>query len=213
MFHKSPRVLISRIVALFLAIATIALVTAQLQELRAQKTKFGRIVNVVVARRDVPAGSVVTPSDLRTEKFHEQTLPEGALRSTKELINRVVVSPMLEGQVVVDRALADADRSSLNAITPTGFRTLRVPLGTSVEPEPGDRVDLIVSFDPQVVGEGFDPAFTVARAALVISVDRNRDEPGITLRVTEDEVPKVAFAITRGTVSVVVAPPEATDNN
>jgi Flp pilus assembly protein CpaB len=79
---------------------------------------------------------------------------------------------------------------------PTGPGTLAV--------RPGDRVDVLATFDPLVAPAGEDPTTTVARAATVVGV-RPR---AVTVAVTADEAPRVAFALSQATISLALTPPD-----
>ncbi len=66
---------------------------------------------------------------------------------------------------------------------------------------PGDRVDVLATFD-STEGET-EPTFPVAMGALVVDVA----EEAVTVAVTPEEAPRVAFATARGTVTLALASP------
>ena len=85
-----------------------------------------------------------------------------------------------------------------------GSRALAVPTGPGALPlHPGDRVDVLATFDPLVAPAGEDPTVAVARAATVVGVRRQ----GVTVAVSEREAPRVAFALSQATIALALAPP------
>ena len=111
---------------------------------------------------------------------------------------QVVSQAVLAGEPVVEARLG-GDR-----LVPPGSRALALPTGPgALGVRPGDRVDLLATFDPLVAPAGEDPTVTVARAATVVAV-RTRS---ITVAVTAAEAPRVAFALSQATITLALTPP------
>ncbi len=102
---------------------------------------------------------------------------------------------------------------------PTPARTIRTPRPAAdsravrvVAPvarvRPGDRVDLLVTLDPDRY-PGSEPTRAVGEAFAVLAVDRDDADPtarGVTLAVPRALVARVAFATTAGTLTLAVVP-------
>lgn len=85
-----------------------------------------------------------------------------------------------------------------------GSRALAVPTGPgALALRPGDRVDVLATFDPLVAPRGEDPTATVARGATVVAVRGQ----GVTVAVSAVEAPRVAFALSQATIALALAPP------
>jgi hypothetical protein len=78
-----------------------------------------------------------------------------------------------------------------------------VPVDPGALPvEPGDVVDVLATFDPDLA-DGADPTVAVARGAVVVGV---QDE-GVVVAVTPSQAPRVAFAVASGAVALAVVGP------
>lgn len=171
-------------------------VDGSLSRAEADARRFGPPVDIVVARVDLAAGAVAGPATVELRPWPESLVPAGTLRQVPD--DRVVTQAVLAGEPVV------AARVGAGALVPAGSRALALPTGPgALGVRAGDRVDLLATFDPLVAPEGEDPTVTVARAATVVSV-RARS---ITVAVTEDEAPRVAFALSQATITLALTPP------
>lgn len=203
------------IAAFAVAVGTARVVGGDLATLHRQAHDLGPAESVVVARRDLALGTVVTTRDLRVVTMRTHDAPASALHSTDSATGRVVVVPLLAGGALLARALAPADRTGLDAVVPAGDRAVHVSIADGFRPPTGSVVDVLAAFDPSAVTvDGADgTAVTVARAARVLSVDDDARSDGttgvgVTLLVTEEEARTVAFAATNADLSLALAPPE-----
>ncbi len=173
------------------------LVEGGLDQAQADARRFGSPVDVVVARVDLEPGSVVGPRSAEVVPWPSTLVPEGALRQVPEGL--VVTQPVLAGEPLVERRVGEG------GLVPSGSRALALPTGPgALGVRPGDRVDVLATFDPLIAPEGEDPTVTVARAATVVSV-RAR---AVTVAVSEAEAPRVAFALSQATITLALTPPD-----
>ncbi|MGZ4688637.1 MAG: RcpC/CpaB family pilus assembly protein [Acidimicrobiia bacterium] len=165
-------------------------------------------VAVYAAARDLPADHVLIAGDLRPTRIHvSDDVLASLVPATADRLpaRRVLRFPLTEG------ALLPA--ATLRAHASDG-REITVPiasahaLGGSLEP--GDRVDILGSFDK---GTEDAKTLTVAARARVVEVvhadglfgQREGELTALTVSVAPDEVVFVAFAIRNGEVDVVRA--------
>nr|MDQ3305940.1 SAF domain-containing protein [Actinomycetota bacterium] len=175
---------------------TVARLLGQAQEAAA---RWGETRPTLVATADLTPGAVVGVADTVLERRPAALVPAGALDRLAE--GQTVAAPIMAGEAVVAERLAPAGLSPLAAALPAGGRGIAVPTGPGTLPlEAGDIVDVLVTFDPDTVGDG-EPTFPVARAAAVIGVN----EEAVTLGVTSEEASRVAFALTAGVVTLVLS--------
>ena len=175
-----------------------------LDRLHARARVGGRPVSVVVAARDLTYGVTVGPSDVATATVPEDLAGAATVRSLDDAVGRVVAVPVLAGAVVTDRHLATADRTGLTGVLPADRRLVRVLVGASVRAAAGDVVDVIAA------GEAQSATFVV-RGVVVAAVDHDDlgGDPALTVSVTADEALALADAAAAGSLTVVLAPPEA----
>ena len=173
------------------------LVQGGLARAQADARRFGSPRTVAVARVDLAPGRVVQPEDVELRAWPSSLVPAGAFRGTPD--GMVVAQAVLAGEPLV-RA-----RVSATGLVPPGSRAMAVPVGPgALGVRPGDRVDVLATFDPLVAPEGADPTVTVASEATVVSV-RPR---AVTVAVGETEAPRVAFALSQATIALALTPPD-----
>lgn len=218
------------VIAVVTAAAAGLVVYSYLSWLRAQVPVAGKLVPMVVARLDLAAGTVLQPDMLETVDHPSKYLPANAIGSTKQAEGKVLSVPLYKGEPVTDRKLGFS--GGLSSVVPTGMRaySLSVASGSSLGflPRPGDRVDVIVTFPPEVLGEA--TAMTVLRHKQIASVGHEgagasgkvADQLGldasqsrglsVTLFVSPEEAQRLAVAESFGKVTVVLAPVRSSDD-
>jgi Flp pilus assembly protein CpaB len=139
---------------------------------------------VLIARHELPAGSIVRDSDLRSQRVEAADVPDGALRSPP--IGRSVAVPIHEGEIVTDVRFVGP--SLARAIGGTGAVAVPVRLADADAARllrPGDHVDVFaggngdVSGNSDVSGNGDAGATTLARDAVVVLVPKPDQDVGL----------------------------------
>jgi Flp pilus assembly protein CpaB len=134
---------------------------------------------------------------------------------------RVIAVPVVRGGFVVDANLAPRRRTGLNGAIPPGMRALHIVVRDALRPPVGSSVDVLATFEPSSSGaNGAAPTVVAARGVLVLETedapaafdtgtgDRTGGGHGVTLLVSEDDAPRVAFAGATGVVTLALVPPE-----
>jgi pilus assembly protein CpaB len=186
------------LVAVALAVAsggTVANLTARAE---ASLQRYGTLRPVAVATHDLDPGEVIGRGDVELRALPRGLIPSGALVSSPA--GQVVRHPIYAGEVIVGGRLAPMGLSGTAALLPPGRRGVAVPIdpASGLQLVVGDEVDVLVTLDP-TIADG-DPTVTVARAALVVAVG----ELSATVAVTQDQAPRLAFAITQGVVTLAL---------
>lgn len=150
-----------RLVAAVLAAAAVA------TGLAAVRPPPAETVTVVTAARDLPAGTRVTPSDLRSVQVARSAVPSGALPSVDTVDGRTTAGPVRRGELLTDVRLLGAAlldgygpglvASPVRIADPAAAELLQV----------GDTVDVLAA---PVAEASLGPARVVAAAVPVISV-------------------------------------------
>lgn len=200
--------------AVALSLATGLTVARLAGEAAARADRLGGLVDVPVAARPVAAGAVVRPADVEVRSLPSALVPSGRL--ARSPAGRVAIVPLSPGEVVLAAKLAPDGLTGVAALVPPGHRALAVPVDAgALALRPGHRVDVLATLELGGVGDGAlvggaaptgaapAPTFPVATAALVVDAD----DDAVTVAVTPDEAPRVAFALARGTVTLALTSP------
>jgi Flp pilus assembly protein CpaB len=67
-----------------------------------------RVIAVLTAASDLPAGVTLTNADLRTVELPARVLPQGVLRGSETVVGRVLAAPMRRGEPLTDVRLVGA---------------------------------------------------------------------------------------------------------
>jgi Flp pilus assembly protein CpaB len=182
------------ICVLGLALTMGLLVEGGLDKAQADARRFGSPVEIAVARVDLAPGAAV---DAELLPWPSDLVPRGALPHVPDGL--IATQPILAGEPLVRSRVGEG------GLVPAGSRALAVPTGPgALGLRPGDRVDVLATFDPLVAPRGQDPTATVARGATVVNVRAQ----AVTVAVTEAEAPRVAFALAQSTITLALTPPD-----
>jgi Flp pilus assembly protein CpaB len=153
-------------------------------------SSYGTRTSVPVAERALARGDIITDADIGWLEFPDGLLPDGRLHS--DPIGRVVVEPVIGGEVLVESRLAASDVDGSGALIDVDRRAITIPTSAPLDAFViGDRVDLL------------DLDRWVARDAVVIDVA----DSSITVAVDEREAPAVARAVVDGAITPALVRP------
>jgi pilus assembly protein CpaB len=162
-------------------------------------------VAMVVASRDVSAIRPLTANDLEVRSVPPDALPNGALSSVDDVIGRVPITPLWQGQPLVAQALSDDTATFHTGLTlQPGERAIAIPVvavsavGGAISP--GARVDVLAVplIGRAPAGRGVE---LLAAEALVLDVRTESGAPYVP-RPTD-----AAFPVDRiGSVIIAINP-------
>lgn len=198
--------------AVALSLATGVTVARLAGEAAARADRLGGLVDVPVAARPIAAGAVVRSVDVEVRSLPSALVPSGRL--ARSPTGRVAIVPLAPGEVVLAAKLAPDGLTGVAALVPPGHRALAVPVDAgALALRPGHRVDVLATLElgggavvegaAPAGGDAAAPTFPVATGALVVDAD----DDAVTVAVTSDEAPRVAFALARGTVTLALTSP------
>ncbi len=173
-------------------------------------------VEILVAKNNLPAGTLVQPDHLRWQAWPDSDLPDHYLvnedgtenNSFDHFLGTVVRSGIAAGEPITDgRVVRPGERGFLAAVLSPGRRAVTVSVdatsGISGFVFPGDRVDLILSHsidrvdEDGVVRQASETFLTDIR---VLAIDQDTDdqdsEPSIAKTITVEVTPKQAEKVT-----------------
>jgi pilus assembly protein CpaB len=208
---------------LFLVAAILGLLAATLtytyiRSIQHEDTYEVKQVGVVVATKDIPSGTSVSPNMVRFAEVPEITLHPEAAVSPGEVIGRITKAPIVSGeQILRNRLLPAGVRPSLSFAIPSGKRAVSVAVnevvGVAGFVKPGDRVDILATVDGP---NGEDTVTsTVLQDVEILAIAQDMEEEvdkkpkvttTVTLAVSLAEAQKVTLAEETGVLRLVLRP-------
>ncbi len=186
------------------ALAALSAAAAVLTGLQATSTPPQPTRTVLVAARDLPAGTVVAPADLARSAFLAGSVPDGATGSARGLLGRTTAGPVRRGEPLTDARLVGG--SLLDGYPGRVAAPVRVAdPGAVALLHVGEVVDVIAA-DPQ----GRRDAAVVASAVPVVALPEAPREtvPAtgglVVLAVDEETATRLAAAAVSAYLSVMI---------
>lgn len=192
--------------AITLGVITASVTNSALQRSVAEADAWGTKRRVWVVEREVDAGAVIGATDVELVQRPKGVVPFGALDGESSPIGEATRVALARGEVVLVQRLAGRGAHGLAALVPPGRRAIALRNDETLPSvRPGDRVDVIATFDVADAAEGSPdtsaaPSFAVASDAEVLSVSPRT----ITIAVAQREASRVAFALARAAVTVAL---------
>ncbi len=164
-----------------------------------ERSRWGEVVSVAVARHPLEAGRTLTTADVDRRDVPRHLAPPGALAGAVD--GRATISALETGEILLRSRVAPDGVRGVAALLPPGRRAMAVTTGATGRPPllVGDRVDVLASGGPPA------PADVVARAAPVLHVDADGDL--VTVAVTPAEAPVLAAALASAAVTLALTSP------
>lgn len=197
-----------------LAVAAVATFGAY-RLLGANKTAEPVTHAVVVASRDIPAGTRIDRAAISVAPWPVRMVPPGAFASIDSVAGRIARTAIFSGDAIVPGRLAPiGSEEGLEVKIPPGKRAMAVRIndvaGISGLLQPNSRVDVLVTLRED--GSGRQVAKLFMSNMLVLSVgsevervaDRPIDASSVTLAVTPREAERLAAAMTAGAIQLVL---------
>ncbi|MBW2740189.1 MAG: Flp pilus assembly protein CpaB [Deltaproteobacteria bacterium] len=175
-------------------------------------TAKSEAVHIVVAVDGLPWGTKLEPKMLKTVPYLKNTLPPGSFSNSELVINRILISPLIPNEPILESRLAPVSVTTggISAVVKPGKRALAVKgdkiIGLSGFIRPSNRVDiLLTTTNPSNKRE---ITKTVLENILVLATGveiRKNKEDGkpypvdvYTLEVTPKEGERLVLATTMG---------------
>ncbi len=175
---------------------------------------------VVVAKVDIPLGTVIVAEQLSQVQFPQNAVPDGVFDSVEKLVGRVTVTNVAAREPLTEFKLApEGSAGGLSAVIPEGYRAMTVKVddvvGVSGFLRPGAMVDVLTVIDQPNEAAKKDPiSKIVLQNVKVLASGQNLDKPkeareaesvkAVTLQVTPEQAEKLALASTEGKLRLVM---------
>ena len=213
------RLKIALVVAVFFGlVAAYGIYNFLRQQRQAAEALRTETTDIVVASKDIPAGSTITEAmvkagTIKTAPRPKASLPVGTFKDPKELVGKVNKLKILANEPVLESRLV-GEGAGLTVRLEPGKRAMAVSvneiIGVSGFIAPDDRVDVILTTIPPGGGNAQDNriAKIVLQNMRVLSVAQSTETKegkpqvprSITLEVTPEEAEKLSLASQEGSI-------------
>jgi pilus assembly protein CpaB len=171
---------------------------------------------VVVAAQEIPPGTAINATQLKTVDWPQGAAPQGAFSSTDQVVSRVALDRFAAGEPIIDGKLVPKEGQTgiLSYRIPEGHRAMTVRVddvaGVAGFITPGNRVDVVLTTRPsnqQPISKIVLQNVPVLATGQII--EQKKDEkpvvvPTVTMDVVPEDAEKLAIASTQGTLQLVL---------
>ena len=174
-------------------------------------------VQVVVAQQEIRSKTMIT-AEMLAVRAVPRTQRTSAARAREDAVGRLAKEHILPGEQVLNtRLYARDEKPGLTFVIPAGKRAVSVAvnevIGVAGFVKPGDRVDVLGTFDESVVGKTVTTTVLQDVEVLAIS-QRMEDEDDtkarvattVTLALNLSEAEKITLAEEQGRLRLVLRP-------
>ncbi|WP_116811698.1 Flp pilus assembly protein CpaB [Steroidobacter cummioxidans] len=195
----------------------------EVQAEREQLQRQYRLVNVVVAKTNLPPGTVLSGQTVAVREVPDAFLHAEAMRSEQwgEIAGRVLSRAVRSGETILSAHLAQGAGAGFSAQLPEGMRALTFPVDEQASIAgmlaPGDRIDLLFTTAATNDSVTVPLLFSVPVIATGLRTQANehslpdRLQSGpfrtITVAVSPADVAKITLAQEAGRVTVALRQP------
>ena len=168
--------------------------------------------DVVVAAKEIPAGTTITSDMVKLSSYLKTSVPPGSFSSPEQVNGRVVSTSVVVGEPLLASRMGE--KAGLTVLLTPGHRAMAVKvneiIGVSGFIAPNDKVDVIANVErPGANGQDAQISKIVLQNKRVLSVaqtmEQNKDgkpqiASSITLELTPEDAEKLSLASMEGKI-------------
>ena len=168
---------------------------------------------VVVAARELAAGTILQPLDVKVVEWPAELAPASYLRDASQVVGRGIVAHVAADEPLIGAKLALPGQGGLPVVIPDGMRAVSVKvdevIGVAGFVLPGTRVDVLATFgdrESAVTRVILQNVETVAAGQTTQPDAQGKPQtvPVITLLVTPEEAEDLTLAATQGRIQLAL---------
>ncbi|MBC2705191.1 Flp pilus assembly protein CpaB [Desulfobacula sp.] len=177
--------------------------------------KESKVVQVVVAKIPINIGSRIELEEMvTTVPYLENSLPKGYYSKVSDVVNRIVISPLIEGDPVVEHRLAPTtiQTGGVSAVLKPGRRAVSVRgnnvMGIAGFINPGNRIDVLITIADSRKGKDGETITKIVMEDLYVMaagrqiVENRKGEAApvdiYTVEVTPEQAERLTLASSQG---------------
>ena len=175
---------------------------------------------LVVARAELPLGSVISESDVTVIDFPVQAYPQGGFESIEEVVDRSLTQPILANEpITLARTTEKGAGFGLAPTIPEGYRAVAIAVnqvsGVSGFVLPGSKVDVLLTATPRGAEDRLTT--TVLENVTVLSTGTKQQPspngqpenvPVVNMLLTPEDAELLTLATQEGRIQLVLRNPK-----
>lgn len=215
--------IVNLLIGVGIAIIAIIVINAQMQsreQLIQELIKKGQLVEVVVAKEDIPRETTITSDMVKTATVASKTLQPGDLTSLDSVIGKFSITDILKDQHLSSESVKPlVGFKYLSEGIPQGMRAITISVDklSAIEGliRPGDKVDIIGTFI-FAAEKGVNPPIVINlfQGVKILATNKNlspyRAEgraDTITLALKPDDIKMLTYSLELGRIRLVLRAP------
>ena len=217
MAAKPKAVVIMGILAVVIAAAAAFALYTYLRGQEKKMTEAVATEQVVIAAAEIPVGSEINMTQVKTAEWPKANRPQGAFSATDQVIKRVATQTILAGDAVTEAKLMPKEGQQLSILTyrvPEGHRAMTVGVdqvaGVAGFINPGNIVDVVLTATTPGANQSLSKVVLQNVPILAIGQIVEQKEgkpvvvPTVTVDVTPEDAEKLAVASNQGRLQLVL---------
>ena len=184
-----------------------------------ERTKYIPAHYLVVAKQDVPVGTILEAQHVRLAGWPQDTNVEGSFAKIEDVLGRGATAQIVANEPIIDRKLAPKEAGGgLPPTIPAGMRAMSVKvndvIGVAGFTVPGTRVDVFVTIKDRENSISRAVLSNIQVLAAGTKYDQDQAKNGqpiktavVTLLVTPPDAEKLALAQTEGQIVLALRNP------
>lgn len=184
-----------------------------------ERTKYIPAHYLVVAKQDVPVGTILEAQHVRLAGWPQDTNVEGSFAKIEDVLGRGATAQIVANEPIIDRKLAPKEAGGgLPPTIPAGMRAMSVKvndvIGVAGFTVPGTRVDVVVTIKDRDNSISRAVLSNIQVLAAGTKYDQDQAKNGqpiktavVTLLVTPPDAEKLALAQTEGQIVLALRNP------
>jgi pilus assembly protein CpaB len=221
--------IVNLLIGVGIAVIAIIVINGQMQsreKLIQELIKKGQLVEVVVAKDDIPRETTITSDMVKMSTVPSKTLQPGDLTSLDSVIGKFTITDILKDQHLNSESVKPLiGFKYLSEGVPTGMRAITISVDklSAVEGllRPGDKVDIIGTFSfPSERGQNPPIVVTLFQGVKVLATNKNlspyRAEgkaDTVTMALKPEDIKMLTYSLELGKIRLVLRAPTDTSED
>lgn len=185
-----------------------------------KKTVVGETGKIVVAAADLPVGTKLNATQLKSVSWPKESMPPGSFSDNNAVIDRIVIQKLSAGDAVTEPKLLPKDIKAgagmMTYIVPEGHRAVTVAVnevaGVAGFLSPNNRVDIVLTTQiPGRTAENISkiilqdvPILATGQIATEPKEGKPMVVPTVTLDLTPEDSEKLILASSKGSLQLLL---------